>query len=122
MVVNSATWKQAWVEIEPVLQGRVIGMYNAEFDLRLLKQSNLAAGLPWVLNTKKSFCVMNLYAAFYGEWNPRRNGFRLHKLENAGRACNITLPNTHHASDDAKLTAALFKYIANYDIATQGDH
>jgi len=117
MVVNSPAWKQAWVEIEPLLQGRVVGMYNAEFDLRLLKQSNLAAGLPWTLDIKKSFCVMNLYAAFYGEWNPRRNGFRYHKLENAGKACSIALPNSHHASDDAKLTAALFKYIANYAIS-----
>lgn len=117
MVVNSPAWKQAWVEIEPLLQGRVVGMYNAEFDLRLLKQSNLAAGLPWTLDIKKSFCVMNLYAAFYGEWNPRRNGFRYHKLEHAGRACNIALPNSHHASDDAKLTAALFNYIANYTVS-----
>lgn len=117
MVQTAPYWKDAWKDIDQILTNRVVGMYNAEFDLRLLRQSNLAAGLPWSLNTQKSFCVMNLYAAFYGEWNPRRNGFRYHKLENAGKACSIPLPNSHHAADDAKLTAAVFNYIAAHPIS-----
>lgn len=117
MVANSPTWQDAWEDIETILEGHVLGMYNAEFDLRLLKQSCLQSGIPWTLNTNRSFCVMNMYAAFYGEWNMRRSGFRYHKLENAGRMSKIPLPNSHHAADDAKLTAALFKYMANYQPA-----
>ncbi len=116
MVANVRRWDEAWLDVEKILQGRVIGMYNAEFDLRLLRQSNLKSGIVWTLDTKRNFCVMNLYAAFYGEWNARRNGFRFHKLENAGRMSGIPLPNSHHAADDAKLTAALFKYIAGYPL------
>jgi DNA polymerase III epsilon subunit-like protein len=57
---------------------------------------------------------MKLYAAFYGELNTRSRGYRMHKLEAAGAASGIALPNSHRAGDDALLTAELFRYIANY--------
>ena len=112
MVINALGWKDAWSEIENVLKGHIIGMYNADFDLRLMKQTHQRYWLDWNIEDKQTFCVMKLFAAFYGDWNPRRNGFRLHKLENAGRMSGIALPNSHRAADDAKLTAALMAYIA----------
>jgi len=57
---------------------------------------------------------MKLYAAFYGEVSKRGRGYRFHKLEAAGADCGIPLRNSHRAVDDALLTAALFKYIADY--------
>jgi DNA polymerase III epsilon subunit-like protein len=36
-------------------------------------------------------------------------------LEFAGKFCGIDLPNNHHAIDDAKLTAALLKYLAEFE-------
>lgn len=114
MVKNAPVWMTAWNEIEPIIKGRVIGLYNSDFDLRLIKQSHLSQKMKWDLNTDKFFCVMKLYSAFYGEWNARHNGFKYHKLENAGRLSGIELPNSHHAADDAKLTAALFRFVANY--------
>ena len=57
--------------------------------------------------------MMKLFAAYYGEWNSRGNGFRSQKLEFAGRLCQIDLPNNHHAVDDARLTAALLCYLAS---------
>lgn len=115
MVESSPLWKDIWGDIEQVLRGRVIGMYNAEFDLRLIKQTHSHHWMTWELNEKKAFCVMKQFAAFYGEWSSGKSGFRYHKLENAGRMCGIALPNSHRAVDDARLTAELFNYIANYD-------
>lgn len=114
MVEDSPAWAEAWPEIEKILRGKPVGIYNAEFDLRLMKQSHQKQGLYWNIEDKRWFCVMRLYAAFYGEWNSTRNGFRFHKLESAGRMSGIDLPNSHHAADDAKLTAALLTFIANY--------
>lgn len=113
MVADAPLWRQAWSEIEPILRGRVIGIYNAEFDMRLLKQSNDAAHLPWTLEYSQAFCIMKLFSAYYGEWNPRYSGFKAHRLEFAGNLAKIDLPNNHHAVDDAKLTAALLQYIAS---------
>lgn len=114
MVADAPYWKDAWEEMEPVLKGRLVGMYNAEFDLRMMKQTHERYWLEWLLDDRLFFCVMNLYAAFYGELSTRSRGYRLHKLEAAGAACGIPLPNSHRAVDDALLTAELFRYMANY--------
>lgn len=114
MVKDAPVWTQIWPDVETILKGRVIGIYNADFDLRLLRQTNKAYGLPMTIETNQAFCVMKLFAAFYGEWNARNNGFKSQKLEFAGRFLNISIPNSHDAVDDARLTAALTKAIADY--------
>jgi len=114
MVLNAPVWTQIWPDVEAVLKGRVIGIYNADFDLRLLRQTNKAYALPMSIETNQAFCVMKLFAAFYGEWNARNNGFRSQKLEFAGKFLKIPIPNSHDAIDDARLTAALTWAIADY--------
>jgi DNA polymerase III epsilon subunit family exonuclease len=114
MVEDAPALKDIWPDLQLVLKDRFIGMYNAEFDLRLMKQTHNRYWLDWPLDDRYFFCVMKLYAAFYGEIRSREKGYRLHKLEAAGAACGIPLPNSHRAVDDARLTAALFQYIANY--------
>ncbi len=114
MVLNAPVWTQIWPDVEAILRGRVIGIYNADFDLRLLRQTNKAYGLPMSIETNQAFCVMKLFAAFYGEWNARNNGFKSQKLEFAGKFLKISIPNSHDAIDDARLTAALTWAIADY--------
>ena len=55
MVKDAPTMRQIWPEIEAVLKNRAIGIYNAEFDMRLLKQSVLLAGLPWTISENQAF-------------------------------------------------------------------
>jgi len=116
MVADAPSWKEAWPDLMTVLDGRLIGMYNADFDLRLMKQTHERYWLDWTMDDKRFFCVMKLYAAFYGQASRRGHSYRFHKLEAAGAACGIPLQNTHRAVDDARLTAALFKYIAEYNL------
>lgn len=117
MVQDALSLNQVWADIEKNLHNRVIGIYNAEFDMRLLKQSVLAAGMPWSIKENQAFCVMKLFAAWYGEWNKRHSDFKSQKLEFAGQFCGIELPNSHHALDDARLAAAVMNYVANYQAA-----
>jgi DNA polymerase-3 subunit epsilon len=114
MVADAPAWKDAWPGLKAVMANRFVGMYNADFDLRMMKQTHRRYWLDWPLDDKHFFCVMKMYAAFYGQRSSRGRGFRFHKLEVAGASCGIPLPNSHRAVDDALLTAALFKYIANY--------
>lgn len=114
MVESAPSWKDEWPKLRGVVEGRFIGMYNADFDLRMMKQTHERYWLDWNLDDKRFFCVMKLYAAFYGQASFRGRGYRFHKLEAAGAACGIPLPNSHRAVDDALLTAELFKYIADY--------
>jgi len=114
MVAGSPSWKDTWPDLMGVLKGRMVGMYNLDFDLRMMKQTHERYWLDWPMDDRRFFCVMKLYAAFYGQPSPRGRGYRFHKLEAAGAACGIPLPNSHRAVDDALLTAELFKYMADY--------
>jgi DNA polymerase-3 subunit epsilon len=114
MVSEAPQWMDIWPQIEKILNMHIIGMYNAEFDLRLLRQTHQHYGGNWNLDERRVFCAMRLYAAFYGDYNARTNGFRMHKLDQAGAQCEITLPNSHRALDDARLTAAIMDYIAKF--------
>ncbi|MEA4811219.1 MAG: 3'-5' exonuclease [Anaerolineaceae bacterium] len=111
-VANEPRWPELWPEVEALLKDRVIAVYNAEFDMRLLRQTTLAYKLPWTLLMDQAFCMMKLFSAYYGEWNPRYNGFVSHKLEFAGKLCGLKEQNTHHAVDDARITAELLQYLA----------
>lgn len=113
-VAEAPTWKDSWDSLHQVLSGRFVGMYNKDFDLRLMKQTHGRYWLDWPMDDQYFFCVMKLYAAFYGRPSTRGRGYHFHKLEAAGANCGIPLPNTHRAVDDARLTAALFKYMAHY--------
>ncbi len=112
MVANAPTWKEVWPQVEAVLTGRRIGIYNADFDLRMLRQSHRAHQLPWQPQAVSSFCIMKLYARFRGERNYRTGDFRWHSLDEAGYQCRIDLPNAHRAAADALLARAILYYIA----------
>ncbi len=111
-VQDERPWEQVWPEVEPLLAGRSICAYNSDFDLRLLKQTHQRAWLKWTIPDSRFLCVMKLYARFQGDWDANRRSYRWHKLENAGRQSGISLPNSHHASDDALLARALLLYMA----------
>jgi DNA polymerase III epsilon subunit-like protein len=113
MLAEAPGWADIWPAAQAVLEGRRVGVYNAEFDLRLMKQSHSRSWLRWTLPERNFFDIMDLYARFYGAWDPRRNSYRWQSLELAGQQCGIALPNAHRAIDDCRLTRALLHYIAS---------
>ncbi|MBX3014627.1 MAG: 3'-5' exonuclease [Caldilineaceae bacterium] len=112
MVAHAPTWPELWPQIQAILANRPLGIYNADFDLRLLKQTHQQSGLLWPAFPFEPFCIMQLYAQFYGEWDIHRNAYRWQSLEKAGRHFSIALPNSHRAKDDALLARAVLHQIA----------
>lgn len=113
MVANAPNWMTVWSGLQAVLQSQILGIYNAEFDLRLIKQSHARANLRWPGNPGfMPFCIMKLYAQYVGEWNSARGGYRWHTLEAAGRQCQLSLSNSHRAKDDNLLARAVLHCIA----------
>ena len=113
LVKNAPPWYRVWPEVEAILSGRGIGIYNAEFDLRMLEQTHKIFRIPWrPAQLGGSFCIMKLYAEFYGEWDPRRGSYRWQSLDAAGRQLKIPLRNTHRALDDALLAREVLHAIA----------
>jgi DNA polymerase-3 subunit epsilon len=115
MLNDKPTWDKIWPDIETVLTGRKIGIYNKEFDVNIMKQSHTRSWMRWTLPDNNFFDIMELYARFYGDWDRERLTFRSQALELAGKQCGIPLANTHRAIDDCRLTRALLHYIAEGD-------
>jgi DNA polymerase III subunit epsilon len=100
------SWDEVWPVIVKIIQNRYVGTYNVDFDLRMIRQTNAIHQVNWQ-NSNKFFCVMKLYAEFFPY-----GGGRYQKLEDAGRQCGITLPNSHRAKDDTLLAIKVFEKIA----------
>ena len=104
MVANSPGWADIWPEIRHLLFGHSIGMYNAEFDIRMILQSLAINKMP--NNTKlNAFDIMKIYSDYM-------RSDRRYRLEQAGRNLGIVIPNSHRAVDDTLLTRAVFHSIA----------
>jgi DNA polymerase III epsilon subunit-like protein len=111
MVRDAPTWAEVWPQVRQLFNGRRVGIFNAEFDLRMLKQSHEQHGLDWEEMGGRAFCVMKMYARYYGELHGLRNA-KWQSLQKAGHQCGIALPNSHRAADDARLTCAVFRHMA----------
>ena len=113
MVSGAPAWKEAWPQVAAALRDRVVGIYNMDYDRRLMRQTHRQNGMRWSSPKAEFFCIMEAYAQFYGKWDPRRGAFRFQRLEEAGWHCQINLPNTHRARADAELARAVLVCMAN---------
>ena len=114
LVQSAPTWMLIWPQLENALAGRVVGIYNAEFDLRMMQQTHARYRMRWSsVEGFSPFCIMKLYAQYYGEWNNARGSYRWQSLDDAGRQCHIPLPHTHRARDDSLLARAVLRHIAS---------
>lgn len=113
MLAEAPGWEQVWPTVEKALKGRYVGIYNQDFDLRMMQQSHQRNWMQWRLPEATFFCVMKLYARFYGQWNSKRRSYRWQSLDNARWQCKLETPNSHRAKDDTLLTREVLLHMAN---------
>jgi len=105
-VSDSPTFAELAPKLEAALRDRVLVIYNANFDLRILAQSARihACRTP----AKTAYCAMELYAAYRGDWNPTYNTYRWHKLATAAQHLGVSIEEPlHSARADAEITRRL---------------
>ena len=115
-VEDAPTMSELADELKRVINGRMVAIYNAQFDTRMLHQSIRAAGAAkqyeWLFDQDWDWeCVMEAYAEFRGERNRRYGGYRWQSLTAACRQQGVRVSDAHSALGDAKLTAALIRKI-----------
>lgn len=114
MVAGAKSWPALWPTVRGYLVGRTIGIYNAEFDVQMMRQSLERYRLPWRENLT-TFDILGLYSEYRGEWDPARRALRRFRLEVAGKSFGIALPNAHRAVDDTLLARAVLRKMAGLD-------
>ncbi len=119
MVHNCQLWPLLWPQVRPMLAGRVIAGYNIDFDLRMMQQSHARYRLPWreVFSTVD---VLKIYSKYRSEGFTSTRTMRFYRLEEAGRALGIPLPNAHRSTADALLTRAVLHAIAGLPYQENG--
>ena len=81
MVEQAASFQSAWDTLTRIADGKIVVVYNAAFDRRLLIQSASHLPLPEPLLPVRWECAMLKYAEWVGEWNNYHGSFRWQKLE-----------------------------------------
>lgn len=104
MVAYSPTLNDFIDELNALLSDRDLYIYNADFDIRILKQSNKLFN-P---SNLKSHCLMHQFADIYNECNDNFWGNRWQKLTTACNYYNIELNNAHDALADVLASVDLY--------------
>jgi DNA polymerase-3 subunit epsilon len=114
MVKDAPNWLKVWPAVQEILLGKQVGVYNADFDIRMIQQTNARYGLPSSISVFSNFfCIMKLFAQYFGDWDRSRGSYRWQSLESAGRHCRIPITNSHRAEDDTRLARAVLHYMAH---------
>ena len=122
-VAMCPTISDAWPALKKILAGRTVCCYNADYDRRMLRQSLLAHHIlpgdidgllfPDVIMPERKpddippltfGCVMELFAAYYGEWNDYHGNYKFKKLAFAAEFLGIPSWKEHGALADAEAT------------------
>lgn len=112
-VANAPTFAEILPGLAAALVGKVVVIYNKEFDLRLLRQSARARGIEFEhgveagLGAAECWCAMEAYAVFHGAWSDWHGSYTWQRLGNAMRQMRLALPEgveLHRARADAECT------------------
>ena len=106
MVHGAQSWLHIWPQVEDLMNGRYVGVYNTEFDLRMMQQTHRAVGLLWRPPRCNFFDIMKMYTDFVGL-------FKWKKLEEAARQCGVKPLSAHRAYQDTLLARGVFLFIVN---------
>lgn len=106
-VKNSPYFDEVLIDLMKISASRAIVIYNAEFDLRLIRQSAKARGIQLAfptsdrrgcrifLNGGSIHCAMLMYSQWVGEWNDYHDNYKWQKLPGGDHSalgdCRATL-------------------------------
>lgn len=116
MLAEERAWPELKEEFERVIAGKTVAIYNSGYDSRLIEQTYSKHGLTLPADIKNLLykdCVMETYAAFYGEWDDYREQYKWQKLTNAAKQCGVANDGAHRALSDIRMTLGVIKHMAN---------
>lgn len=111
-VKDALAWKDTLSHVEYLIKDRDVVIYNADFDIRLMRQSAKAVDIEWARGLGFWHCAMLAYAEYYGDWNDYRQSYHWQRLSDACEQQSIPVINAHNALADCQMTLALVKKMA----------
>jgi DNA polymerase-3 subunit epsilon len=109
MCKDAPTWIDLAPKIKTILDGKLLVVYNAVYDRKIMHRTQERWDLPKIEWKEIStwLCAMEAFAEFYGDWNDYRGNYRWQKLVTAARHFGILPNNAHSALGDCLMTLAV---------------
>jgi len=113
MVADAPIYSDIHHQLMDILKDKTVIIYNAEFDLRIIRQSGSSYGFKQLKNPDAIICAMKWYAEFYGHWNNYRGSFKWQKLIDAARQQHIDVSDlkAHRALADCVITRRVIELV-----------
>lgn len=80
MVENAPRFPDIWDDLTLAMKEKLLVIYNADYDLRMLAQSGKAYDYLIDFQFDDYVCAMHKYAEWYGDWNSYHGSFRWQRL------------------------------------------
>ncbi|CAI1758724.1 3'-5' exonuclease [Serratia marcescens] len=114
MVKDAPTWPEVNPQLSCLISGKTIAIYNAEYDLRLLEQTDrIWKVTPKISVMPQIVCAMHEYAEFYGQKSDR-GSYKWQKLTAAAEQQGVIIEGTpHRALSDCMTTLGVIKAMAS---------
>jgi DNA polymerase-3 subunit epsilon len=106
MVRDKPSFQDILPELEAILTGKPVAIYNVAFDKRFLARSGLK------VDDYEFQCAMLMYAKFRGVWSNYYKNWRRQSLRRACHYCSIQSNNMHRAASDCEATRQIINYMA----------
>ncbi len=108
-VVNAPTWLEVGLRLIDFIAGRNVIVWNADFDRRVMNESDQVSLKPTKLDDDFSwdevcnwYCAMTAYAEHYGKWNERHQSYTYQSLASAQFQLGLPPRHGHSALEDCR--------------------
>lgn len=113
MIEDAPTWPEITELVQTIIFDKLVIIYNAEYDRRLMHQSAKLWDSDVVYwNTIARFeCAMEAYSEYYGDWNAYHKSYTWQRLAIAAKRLNCLQSNAHNARADCLMALGVVKAI-----------
>ncbi len=114
-VADAPTWAEVTLDVQRILTGRNVVIYNAVYDRKMMHQSAEAAGSPPIVWKELAhfWCAMEAFAEIFADWNDYRQSYRWQKLSKAAECYAVKEGGAHSALGDSLTTLAVVRAMAD---------
>lgn len=109
MLADAPSWEDVRREFYPLIRNKPVFIYHAAFDLRMLRQTDIAHNLiEFEWDNLERFCAMDMVA--FDNYS-RGGGNRSMSLSKAAAAYGVEVRDAHSAMGDVAMTMAVIQKI-----------